>query len=47
MIQIEELVPLLFLQMELDPNKHVVVTCGLGGQAALSGKTLKKMASMR
>ena len=32
-----------FHKPELDPNKHVVVTCGLGGQAALSGKTLKEM----
>ena len=32
-----------FHKPELAPNKHVVVTCGLGGQAALSGKTLKEM----
>ena len=32
-----------FHKPELDPNKHIVVTCGLGGQAALSGKVLKEM----
>jgi len=32
-----------FHKPELDPEKHIVVTCGLGGQAALSGKVLKEM----
>ena len=32
-----------FHKPELDPNKHIVITCGLGGQAALSGKVLKEM----
>jgi len=32
-----------FHKPELDPDKHVVLTCGAGGQAALSGKTLKEM----
>tara|TARA_Y100001933_G_C18913709_1_gene527882 strand:+ start:568 stop:942 length:375 start_codon:yes stop_codon:yes gene_type:complete len=28
---------------ELDKNKEIVLVCGAGGQAALSGKTLKEM----
>ena len=32
-----------FHKPELDPSKHIVFTCGAGGQAALSGKTLKEM----
>jgi len=28
---------------ELDPNKKIVVYCGVGGQGALSAKTLKDM----
>ena len=30
-------------KVELDPNKKIVVYCGLGGQGALSAKTLKDM----
>ena len=28
---------------ELDPNKKIIVYCGVGGQGALSAKTLKDM----
>ena len=32
-----------FKKAELDPNKKIVVYCGVGGQGALSAKTLKDM----
>ena len=32
-----------FKKSELDPNKKIVVYCGVGGQGALSAKTLKDM----
>ena len=32
-----------FKKKELDPNKKIVVYCGVGGQGALSAKTLKDM----
>ncbi|MDC0861024.1 rhodanese-like domain-containing protein [Alphaproteobacteria bacterium] len=32
-----------FRKSEMDPNKKIVVYCGVGGQGALSAKTLKDM----
>ncbi|MDB9776656.1 rhodanese-like domain-containing protein [Alphaproteobacteria bacterium] len=32
-----------FKKSEMDPNKKIVVYCGVGGQGALSAKTLKDM----